>query len=142
MLNFRNTTILTASILFLSAAIAAAESTPVQTVGFRRGGDCVTCTPAPAPVCTTYKPCVTYRHRGCSTCGPKVSQVMLVKDPCCCTSQAEVPVCLPACCDEVCISSKCGLFGRGYVTYDYKCGVSVTFTFLRGGDVIVTYRGC
>jgi len=93
--------------------------------------------------CGSYTPCVVYR--GClECCGPKVSQILMVKDPCdCCCNPcaAEIPVCLPACCKNPCVSCKCGLFGRGIVTYSYDCGVCVTVVFRNCGDVVVVYRG-
>lgn len=102
----------------------------------KKGDDCC----APPPVCTVYKPCVEYK--GClDCCGPKVQQVLVVKNPrdCCCA--AEVPVCLPACCSNPCVSSRCALFGRSIVKYEYDCGVCVTVMFRKCGDVVVTYRG-
>ena len=100
---------------------------------------------APAgPACRVYKPCVTYRGC-CDCCGPTASQTLMVPDPCddcCCTpSRAEIPVCLPACCKNPCVSCKCGLFGRGVVTYSYDCGCCVTIVFRNCGDVIVKYSG-
>src|SRR5262249_7855384 len=93
--------------------------------------------------CGSYKPCVTYR--GClDCCGAKVSQVLMVKDPCDCSCKpcmAEIPVCLPACCKKPCVNCKCGLLGRGIVTYSYDCGVCVTVVFRNCGDVVVVYRG-
>jgi len=98
---------------------------------------------ATQPACSSYKPCVTYR--GClDCCGPRVSQVLLVKDPCDCSCNpcaAEIPVCLPACCKTPCVNCKCGLLGRGIVTYSYDCGVCVTVVFRNCGDVVVVYRG-
>jgi hypothetical protein len=95
------------------------------------------------PTCGCYKPCVTYR--GCfDCCGPKVSQVLMVKDPCDCSCNpcaAEIPVCLPACCKTPCVNCKCGLLGRGIVTYSYDCGACVTVVFRNCGDVVVVYRG-
>jgi hypothetical protein len=101
-------------------------------------------TPAVGPACRIYKPCVTYRGC-CDSCGQSVNQTLMVPDPCddcCCTpSRAEISVCLPACCKNPCINCKCGLFGRGVVTYSYDCGCCVTIVFRNGGDVIVKYSG-
>ena len=98
---------------------------------------------ATQPACGSYKPCIAYR--GClDCCGPKVTQTLMVKDPCDCTCNpcaAEIPVCLPACCKIPCVSCKCGLLGRGIVTYTYECGVCVTVVFRNCGDVVVVYRG-
>jgi hypothetical protein len=90
-------------------------------------------------------PCVQYRHRGCPICcdcnaPPEVKTVLIVKNPqdcCCCVG---VPVCLPGCCTgEPCVTSRCGVLGRGVVYYDYSCGVRVTITFRARGDIVVTY---
>ncbi len=112
-----------------------ADTSAVKTVSLAKTGDgCAT----PAPTCKTYKPCISYCGC-CDCCGPKASQVLLVKDPCdCCCELAEIPVCLPACCKNPCISCRCGLFGRGIVTYSYDC-CCVTIIFRRCGDVIVKY---
>ncbi|HZZ27815.1 MAG TPA: hypothetical protein VFE46_07375 [Pirellulales bacterium] len=142
MLKIRNICGLTAAALVLLAGLAnvsAAQSTPVKNASLNSSGDCCQTAPTPAPACTTYKPCITYRGC-CDCCGPKVSQVLKVKDPgdCCCNSLAEIPVCLPACCKNPCVSCKCGLLGRGVVTYSYDC-CCVTVIFTRCGDVIVRY---
>jgi hypothetical protein len=126
------------------AIVAAKTSVPAIAVGNVALVSAADCPPAAPPACSVYKPCVSYCHRGrcCDSCSPRVQQVLLVKDPCDCCCAAEVPVCLPACCKDACVSSKCGLFGRSFVTYEYDCGVCVTITFRRCGDVLVTYRGC
>jgi hypothetical protein len=118
--------------------LPTASETPAAEVSLK-SSDC--CTTAPAAECKTYKPCVTYCGGFC-TCGPKASQVLMVKDPCdCCCEIAEIPVCLPACCTKPCVNSRCGLFGRGIVTYEYDCGACVTIVFRRCGDVVVKYSG-
>src|SRR5262249_53097839 len=117
------------------------SKTAAKNVSLSLKGDGCETTQAPAPACKTYKPCVDYRGC-CDCCGPKASQTLLVKDPCdcCCTPcLAEIPVCLPACCKNPCIGCRCGLFGRGIVTYSYDCGCCVTIVFTRCGDVIVKY---
>jgi hypothetical protein len=91
-------------------------------------------------------PCVQYRHHGrpicCCDCNApaQIKTVLIVKDPqdcCCCVA---VPVCLPGCCTgEPCVTSRCGILGRGIVRYDYDCGVRVTITFRARGDLVVTY---
>jgi hypothetical protein len=127
-------------IAFVSAAQAESKATakkvPVTTVSLAKSGDCCVTPPA----CEVYKPCVTYCGGFCG-CGPKVSQTLQVKDPCCCCSIAEIPVCLPECCKKPCVYSKCGLFGRGIVTYSYEGGCCVTIVFRRCGDVVVKYSG-
>ena len=35
-------------------------------------------------------------------------------------------LCIPGCCDGApCVDEHCGLLGRGYVTYQWKCGYKV-----------------
>lgn len=115
----------------------------VATAFVDNGDTCDSTAPA-GPACRVYKPCVTYRGC-CDCCGPTASQTLMVPDPCddcCCTpSRAEIPVCIPACCKNPCISCKCGLFGRGVVTYSYDCGCCITIVFRNCGDVIVKYSG-
>jgi hypothetical protein len=121
---------------------SGAQTVAVKNASLALNGDCCETAPAPAPECTTYKPCVTYRGC-CDYCGPKASQVLKVKDPCdCCCNPcvAEIPVCLPACCKDPKVCSSCGLFGRGIVTYSYDCGCCVTIVFRNCGDVIVRYE--
>jgi hypothetical protein len=128
--------------IMLVAAGARADQAKVTTVAVAKT---VSCPPAAAPACNVYQPCVSYSHCGrcCCDSSPTVKQVLMVNDPCCCGSVAQVPVCLPACCTNACVSSKCGLFGRrGVVTYSYDCGVCVTIKFRPCGDVVVIYRGC
>ena len=95
----------------------------------------------PEKCCPT--PCITYRSKGerrsCLDDKPSVSVTVAVKNPqtgCC----VNVPICLPCCClDEPCIDSRCGMFHRGIVTYNYKCGLDIVFVFDRCGDLLVTY---
>lgn len=96
----------------------------------------------PEKCCPT--PCITYRsrgeHRSCLDDKPGVSLVVAVKNPqsgCC----VNVPICVPCCClDQPCVDSRCGLFHRGIVTYEYTCGFRIVFTFDRAGDLLVTYQ--
>jgi hypothetical protein len=143
MLKLRNIATLLAAIGMLVAVCTKAQAetkTPVVQVSLAKttSGDCAAT--APAKECKTYKPCVSYVGC-CDCCGPKASQVLKVKDPCdcCCCELAEIPVCLPACCKNPCISCKCGLLGRGVVTYSYDC-CCVTIVFKRCGDVVVKYN--
>ncbi len=109
----------------------------IKTVSLNKNSN--NCPPAAAQPCKTYKPCISYCGC-CDCCGPKASQTLLVKDPCdCCCECAEIPVCLPTCCKNPCISCRCGLFGRSIVTYSYDCGCCVTIVFRRCGDVVVKY---
>lgn len=96
------------------------------------------------PACCP-QPCITYRHRGCEKiccgCAPPIETVLKVMNPCTCCV-VEIPVCLSACCQgEPRSCSRCGLFGRGVVRYEWCCGFSVNVTFKRCGDVVVTYIG-
>jgi hypothetical protein len=92
-------------------------------------------------------PCIEYRHHGrpicCCDCNApaEIKMVLVVKDPqSCCGDCVAVPVCLPGCCTgEPCVSSRCGVLGRGIVRYDFSCGVRVTVTFRARGDIVVTY---
>lgn len=94
------------------------------------------------------KPCIVYRHHGrcrkaCCTCDPPIQTVLLVKNPADCRCcYVEVPVCIPACCTQPpCVDSRCGLFGRGIVDYEYCCGFRIRVIFRRCGDVVVHYFG-
>ena len=99
---------------------------------------------AGVPKCC-YKPCISYFYRGCRRvccgCDPPVKVVLKVKDPCCCC-YVNVPVCLPACCKgKPCVTSRCGLFGRGIVHYSWACGFSIRVVTTAQGDVRVTSFG-
>ena len=85
--------------------------------------------------CGTVQPCCP------QPCKPPVKLVLKGVNPCTCCC-VEVPVCLPACC-EGCptVSSRCGLFCRGVVRYDWCCGYSVVVRFHRCGAPTVIYRG-
>lgn len=112
--------------LFKSAATATATAKSANL-----GGDC-------------YKPCISYKHhRGCKVCcgcESPIKTVLVVNDPCCCDCPVEVPVCIPSCCtDKPCVSSRCGLFGRGIVDYSWDCGYRVRVVFTRHGVVVHTY---
>lgn len=104
--------------------------------------DVTTLSACPDKCCPT--PCITYRSHGerrsCLDDKPGVSLVVSVKNPqtgCC----VNVPICVPCCClDQPCVDSRCGMFHRGIVTYDYTCGFRIVFTFDRAGDLLVTYH--
>jgi hypothetical protein len=128
--------------ILLVATVAGADQAKVTTVAAAK---VVSCPPAAVPTCTVYQPCVSYAHCGrcCCNSSPTVKQTLMVNDPCDCCCVAQIPVCLPACCKDACVSSKCGRFGRrGIVTYSYDCGVCVTIKFRPCGDVVVIYSGC
>lgn len=103
--------------------------------------DCAT----PKPECCL-KPCITYRHCGpklcCDCeCKPGVPTVLKVKDPCTCC-EAEVQVCIPACCTgEPTVCAGTGVFCRDVVTYEWCCGYRVKVVFKRTGDLLVTTWG-
>lgn len=98
-----------------------------------------------APKCC-YNPCIEYRHvhrwkKACCGCGT-MNMVLTVEDPCKCGCARDVPVCIPCCCTgEPCVKSRCGLLGRGVVTYEWCCGYKLTVAFKKCGDVVVTYFG-
>ncbi len=71
-------------------------------------------------------------------CAPTKTLLLQVKNPACCTDSACVKVCVPACCEgapKVC--ARCGVLGRGIVTYEWCCGHRVTVVFTAMGTVRV-----
>ncbi len=71
-------------------------------------------------------------------CPPTKTLVLNVTNPACCHDHACVKVCVPACCDgppKVC--ARCGILGRGIVTYEWCCGHRVTVVFTARGTVRV-----
>jgi hypothetical protein len=71
-------------------------------------------------------------------CAPTKTIVLNVKNPACCGDGACVKVCVPACCEgppQVC--ARCGVLGRGIVTYEWCCGHRVTVVFTALGTVRV-----
>ncbi len=110
------------------------------------GGDCGCSAPELKACCG--QPCITYRHhcrarRVCCDCqcDAPVQVILKVTDPnCCCT--IEVPVCVPACCDDV--PKGCagvGLLGRGITTFTWCCGFKARVVVKRTGDVVVHTYG-
>jgi len=103
------------------------------------------CAP-PKPECCD-KVCIDYRYRrpcrkACCECAPPQKLTLCVKDPCCCDYSVKVPVCIPSCCKgKPVVCERCGLFGRGVVTYEWCCGFKLTVTFKTCGNVVVTYFG-
>lgn len=103
------------------------------------------CAPPVTKCCNA--PCIDYRYRRpcrkvCCECAPPQKLTLCVPDPCCCNSSVKVPVCVPSCCKgKPCVSDRCGLLGRGVVTYQWCCGYKLTVTFKKCGDVTVTYFG-
>jgi hypothetical protein len=52
-----------------------------------------------------------------------------------------VPVCVPVCNEAPCVTSRCGLFGRGIVSYTWSCGYRIDMVITKHGDVRVTTFG-
>ncbi|WDI40388.1 hypothetical protein [Bremerella sp. P1] len=105
------------------------------------------CAPEPPTPCC-YEPCFHYKtHKlfvkkacPCSCC-PPVEAVLQVVDPRC-NCFVDVPVCLPSCCTGVpTIDSRCGLFHRGIVEYEWCCGFKIKMVFKQCGHVDVHYYG-
>lgn len=122
------------AILFSSAATSEAAATA-------RGGagDCCDLPAIKAP-------CITYNSVGCRKfyrgCESPLKITVEVVDPCCCKHVVAVPMCVPACCQGMpCVKSRCGLFGRGIVWYEWCCGFKARVVFDKCGDVNVTYFG-
>lgn len=92
-------------------------------------------------------PCITYKHhctlkKTCCGCCEPIKVMLTVKDPCCCDKYVEIPICLPGCCKgEPSVCGKCGVLGRGVVTYDWCCGYKVRVVFDKCGDVTVHSYG-
>ena len=69
---------------------------------------------------------------------PPIKVCLNVQNPACCTQCTTVEVCIPGCCEgppKVC--SRCGILGRGIVTYEWCCGHRVTVVFTALGTVRV-----
>jgi len=102
--------------------------------------------------CCPTNPCIKYRHRrahhchrrdACASCCPQPTFETVLTA---CSPETgcavDVPVCLPACCEGCpCQTSRCTVFGKGAVRFDYACGCSVHVRFQHNGDVLVTYAG-
>ncbi|MBI1248074.1 hypothetical protein GC197_09560 [bacterium] len=105
------------------------------------------CAPEPPKPCC-YTPCFHYKKhclfvkKVCPCdCSPPVEAVLQVVDPRC-NCYVDVPICMPACCTGVpCIDSRCGLFDRGIVVYEWCCGYKVKVVFKQCGKVDVHYYG-
>ena len=91
-------------------------------------------------------PCITYHHHPtlrkiCRSCCDPINVVLVVTDPVCCKT-VEVPICLPACCDDVPrVCPRRGLLGRGVVEYEWCCGYRVKVVFRKCGDIAVHSYG-
>jgi hypothetical protein len=74
----------------------------------------------------------------CKPAPPPKVLVLNVKNPACCGDYACVKVCVPACCEGApTVCSRCGILGRGIVTYQWCCGHHVTVVFTAFGGVRV-----
>ncbi|MEW4451881.1 hypothetical protein AB1L30_04260 [Bremerella sp. JC817] len=105
------------------------------------------CAPEPPKPCC-YEPCFTYKNHRLFTkkacpfdCCPPTEAILQVVDPRC-NCFVDVPVCLPSCCTGVpCIDSRCGMFNRGIVEYEWCCGFKIKMVFKKCGNVDVHYYG-
>ena len=138
--------------ILLATAVAGlamlASADRADAARFARGGagcgptGCAPATCAPAKC----DPCVRSCDRPCrsSCCVPRPMKKITLKvcDPCCCDCVVNVPVCVPECVEgDPCVSSRCGLFGRGIVCYTWSCGYQVRVVLKKCGGVAVSYRG-
>ena len=101
-------------------------------------------TAAPAAL-NVYHPLVRYRAVGLFPGHlmrkPQKQMTLLVEDPCCCGHYAEVPVCVPCCCEEAAkVCERPGVLGRYWVDHQFDCGFCVSVLFRTRGDVVVVYR--
>ena len=92
-----------------------------------------------------FHPKIHYRVRGhckpCCQAKPPVKTILLVRDPASCDCYAEVPVCLPCCCEgEAQVCDRPGILGRRWVDHDFACGFQISVLFRTRGDVVVVYR--
>ncbi len=112
--------------------------------------------PAPAPEAVlpeasaaepikVFHPKIHYRVRGhckpCCLAEPPVKTTLLVRDPESCDCYAEVPVCIPCCCEgEAQVCNRPGILGRRWVDHDCACGFQISVLFRTRGDIVVVYR--
>ncbi len=92
-----------------------------------------------------FHPKIHYRVRGhckpCCLAKPPVKTTLLVRDPESCDCYAEVPVCIPCCCEgEAQVCNRPGILGRRWVDHDFACGFQISVLFRTRGDVVVVYR--
>ena len=74
----------------------------------------------------------------CKPAPPPQVLVLNVKNPACCGDYACVKVCVPGCCEgPPTVCARCGVLGRGIVTYRWCCGHQVTVVFTALGGVRV-----
>jgi hypothetical protein len=100
------------------------------------------CEPAPCPKCCSR--CISYCHHNtlrktCCTCETK-KIVLQVYDPCCCCC-VDVPVCVPACCCNPCVTSRGGLIARGVTTFKFDCGYCIKVVMGPKGNLVVHSYG-
>jgi hypothetical protein len=151
MKNLNRFFLISAALTLLSFAtvmsLSAADTAPHAVALIQPDGAAAEAPAAAAPKKCCYNPCIVYRSRGrcrktCCGCNPAppVKMVLTVPDPrkCWCGCAVDVNVCLPACCKgSPCVTSHCGLFGRGKVVYTWCCGYKVVVVFAKC-NVIVT----
>ena len=94
------------------------------------------------------EPCIRYHHHctirktcKCCECCEPIQAVLAVTDPCCCDNSAEIPVCLPGCCEGEPTVCESVCLGRGVVEYEWCCGFRVKVVFQKRGDIAVHTYG-
>ena len=137
-----NATVIRWSLALLVSALAIGLTTSTEAKGRRS----VECCESECEACD--EPSIRYHHHGtlrkiCKfcECSEPVEAVLGVTDPCCEDNSAEIPVCLPPCCEgepTVC-ASVC--LGRGVVEYEWCCGFRVKVIFQKRGNIAVHTYG-
>jgi hypothetical protein len=102
----------------------------------------------PAACCSIgapVQPCIEYRThlsaRRAYRCTGEKPVTVMARNPVDCLDY-EVPLCIPCRCEgEPCVTSECGLLGRGRVEYLWDCGFSAIVVFKGCNDIKVHYRG-
>lgn len=130
--------------VFFAAVVLLASASSSQAA---KSVEPTCCAPVPPKPCC-YEPCFRYKtHRlfvkkACPcACGPPTEVILQVTDPRC-NCYVDVPVCLPSCCEGIpCITSRCGLFKRGIVEYEWCCGFKIKMVFKDCGKIDVHYYG-
>ena len=91
-----------------------------------------------------HEPQIIYRHHACCkrrggcSCQSSYQALLPVSDPKSPTRVVQVPVPVPACCNNVpWEKSRCGLFVRGVTDFRWHCGYKVRIVWLHRGDIVV-----